>query len=86
MLQNPTIQLDFIGGEVYFIPEDDPNREIFIGAQPGNFVNVAIQGKRHFGTIVEKSLMHDNMKWVLIFHLIERLDSDYIQNHIASVP
>ncbi|MDB6442279.1 hypothetical protein PII47_02740 [Pseudomonas sp. 21TX0197] len=82
--------LDYIGGEVYFIPKDDPNREVFISAQIGDFVNVRIKGERHFGTISEKSLIHDDMEWLLIFHLMqERQEKDYLQklqSHIASAP
>lgn len=82
MLQNVTIMLDYIGGEVYFIPKDDPNREVFISAQIGDFVNVRIKGERHFGTISEKSLIHDDMEWLLIFHLIqERLEKITFKNY-----
>ncbi len=49
------IYISFIDGPHYVVPHNDAHREILVGAQNGDFVVVTVNGKQHFGRVVEKT-------------------------------
>ncbi|MDT8908614.1 hypothetical protein SAMN03159376_01140 [Pseudomonas sp. NFACC09-4] len=68
------ISIAFDDASGYSIPTTDKNRELFLGADIGNFINLTIENRLRFGTIEEKTLWYDTNQneWHLHFYVIER--------------